>query len=102
MHDAQASECRTREVESLERAKKTKHEDIKHLHETIAKQWHHLAEVIEKGRASWRSDSTCAPIIPTPEAKTDPMPDIPNALRTGPTQGSDYGSLEVSSGLAGC
>ena len=86
-------------MESLERAKKTNQEDLKHLHETIAKQWHHLAEVIEKGRGSWRSDSTCSQVIPTPEAKTDPMPDIPNALRTGPMQGSDYGGLEVSSDL---
>jgi hypothetical protein len=47
MSDHKAQEYLAKEAESLERAKLTDDEDLKHLHETIAKQWHLLAQGIE-------------------------------------------------------
>src|SRR6516162_7576820 len=97
MGDAHAKECRTREAESLEQAKQANHEDLKHLYETIAQQWHHLAEVIETGCTSTQPPITSGPDIPAPEAKTDPTPDISDALRIERPKRTDYGSAQVSS-----
>ena len=98
MEDAQARECRTREAESLEQAKQTNHEDLRHLHETIAQQWHRLAEVIETGRAFTQPLIATAPDIPVPEATTDATSDIPTALPIEPLDGADNGAAHVSSG----
>jgi hypothetical protein len=97
MGDAHAKECRTREAESLEQAKHANHEDLKHLYETIAQQWGHLAEVIETGRASTQPPIASAPDIPAPGAKTDATPDTPDALRIERPEGTNYGSAQVSS-----
>jgi hypothetical protein len=43
MSNFKTQEYLAKEAESLERAKLTDDEDLKHLHETIAKQWHLLA-----------------------------------------------------------
>ena len=45
-----ARECLAKEAESLERAKQMDDADLKHLHETIARQWRLFAETIEPGR----------------------------------------------------
>ena len=42
MLNAQENECRAKEAESLEQAKQTNDKDLKHLHETIARQWRWL------------------------------------------------------------
>ena len=52
MLNAQENECRAKEAESLEQAKQTNDKDLKHLHETIARQWRRLAEGIETGPAN--------------------------------------------------
>jgi hypothetical protein len=49
MSISDAQECLAKEAESLERAKQMDDEDLKHLHETIAKQWRLLAEEIGTG-----------------------------------------------------
>lgn len=96
MGDAQAKECRAREAESLEQAKQANHEDLKHLHETIAQQWRRLAEVIETGRASMQPPIASGPDIAAPEAKTDATPDTPDALRIERLEGTNYGAAQVS------
>jgi hypothetical protein len=55
MSNFKAQEYLAKEAESLERAKLTDDEDLKHLHETIAKQWHLLAEGIETGSGNKRA-----------------------------------------------
>lgn len=55
MSISRAQECLAKEVESLERAKQTHDEDLKHLHETIAKQWRLLAKAIETGPVKTRA-----------------------------------------------
>ena len=81
MDDAHAKECRAREAESLEQAKQANHEDLKHLHETIAQQWRLLAKVIETGRAHTRPPIGNGRDILTLEAKSDATPDSPDARR---------------------
>jgi hypothetical protein len=44
MLNIQMTDCRAKEAESLEQAEQTDDEDLRHLYETIAKQWHLLAE----------------------------------------------------------
>src|SRR6476620_4889058 len=86
MGDAHAKECGTREAESLEQAKHANHEDLKHLHETIAQQWRLLAEVIETGRAHRRPPISNGRDILTAEAKSD-------ATRTARMRGASSTSM---------
>jgi hypothetical protein len=47
----QGTDCRAKEAESLEQARRTNDEDLRNLYATIANQWHRLAEEIEKRRS---------------------------------------------------
>jgi hypothetical protein len=60
MSISDAQECLAKEAESLERAKQMEDEDLKHLHETIAKQWRLLAEEIGTGRVKKRAGDRSA------------------------------------------
>ena len=78
---------RAKEAESLEQAKQTNDKDLKHLHETIARQWRRLAERIETGPAN-RSVGCASPEVPqnaqdasSSVAKTDAEQDAPRAAR---------------------
>jgi hypothetical protein len=55
MSISKAQECLAKEAESLERANQMDDADLKHLHETIAKQWRLLAEEIETGPVKKRA-----------------------------------------------
>ena len=86
MLNAQENKCRAKEAESLEQAKQTNDEDLKHLHKTIARQWRRLAERIA-GPAN--TPVGCAsPEVPQNAqnasisgAKTDAEQDAPRAAR---------------------
>jgi hypothetical protein len=47
----QRTDCRAKEAESLEQARRTDDEDLRNLYATIANQWRRLAEGIEKRRS---------------------------------------------------
>jgi hypothetical protein len=47
----QGTDCRAKEAESLEQARRTDDEDLRKLYATIANQWHRLAEGMEKRRS---------------------------------------------------
>jgi hypothetical protein len=83
MLNANAKEYRAKEAESLEQAKQADDEDLKHLHETIAKQWRLLADEIEIGPANTRSaGQPLAPTNPTKsETNTNGAAAIPRARR---------------------
>jgi len=51
MLNVQTTDCRAKKAESLEQAKQSADEDLRHLYETIAKQWHLLAERVESCQA---------------------------------------------------
>jgi hypothetical protein len=61
----QTTDCWAKEAESLEQAKRFDDEDLRHLYETIAKQWHLLAERAETRRAKVAGAAPCAnaPIV---------------------------------------
>jgi hypothetical protein len=56
----QTTDCWAKEAESLEQAKRFDDEDLRHLYETIAKQWHLLAERTENRRAKVGGAAPCA------------------------------------------
>jgi hypothetical protein len=87
MLNAQENECRAKEAESLEQAKQTNDKDLKHLHETIARQWRRLAERIETGPANTSVGCESPEVPPSAQdasisgAKTDAEQDVPRAAR---------------------
>lgn len=87
MLNAQENECRAKEAESLEHAKQTNDKDLKHLHETIARQWRRLAERIETGPANTSVGCKSPEVPPSARdasisgAKTDAEQDAPRAAR---------------------
>ena len=80
MYNAQAKECRTREAESLEQAKQTRHNELKPLHETIARQWRRLAEVLEASRGDTQLPVHNGRDIAMLGGKADLAPHSPHAF----------------------
>ena len=67
MFDTRAKEYLGKEADSLEKARHASDEGLKHLHETIAKQWRRLAE---EAAGSHADTSTSSNEVATPTALT--------------------------------
>jgi hypothetical protein len=106
MSNVRSKECRTREAESLEQAKQTSHSELKHLHETIARQWRRLAEVIEGGHSNAQFAVHNGRDIPIRDDQTDIVFDSPDVLPIEPlreeiSESGHDAARQLSSGAHG-
>jgi hypothetical protein len=73
LFDTRAKGYLAKAADSLDKARQANDEDLKRLHETIAKQWHRLAE---KGAANSASDKSASSIaVCSPNSENDPLSD---------------------------